>query len=137
MKQLITIIRAEGEMAAELKRLFMTTRPDLMPELRDDLKVRVKTNACLSTYVEFVDDWSMGDDFERALGPGTKKKYVPMGVVYYRSVTPKMADHVQREARRRHQFPTQTFLSKTVANVAMARITKSPAMIVLFREMIS
>ena len=138
MKQLVTIFRAEGKMADQLKRLCSATPPEGISDLRDSLRFRAMTTASLTSYVEFVDAWSMGDDFERAIGPGTRVKYVPMGAVYYRSITPLMRAHTQRQARRKHQFFSQAFLSKTIANIAAEQLgSKTPALFALFRQVLT
>ena len=110
MKQLVSIFRAEGKLAADLRRLCINTAPDDMLTLRESLREQALSAPHPTAFIEFLDDWSMGDDFKRVLGAGTRTRYVPMGVVYIRSVTPLMRSSLQQQMKRRQQFPEQEYV---------------------------
>ena len=108
-----------------------------MLRLRDYLRTEALSSAQLTAYVEFLDCWSMGDDFDRVMGKGTHKRSFSMGAVYFRSVTPLMQSHLLQMAKRKQQFFEQTSLIKTLAGLATSQlIPKHPISIALFRHVL-
>jgi len=137
MKQLVTIFRAEGKQAGDLRSRCRAMRPKDFISLREDLQKQALSTESFGAYVEFLDACSMGDDFERAMGPGGRVRYVPAGVLYFRGITPLMQLHLQRQVKKKQQFPEQRFLITVVSSLAASPIApKAPVAIAMFREIL-
>ena len=107
MKQIVTVFRAEGTQALRLLRLCRKTPRAQLPDLRDAWQKDVRRNSKLSAYVEYVDDWSMGDDFCRIMGSDVEQRAMPDGAVYFLMVNEGVLVHLRQQLRRKHQFPEQ------------------------------
>jgi hypothetical protein len=137
MKQIVTIFRAEGEQANHLLRLCRSTRGRDLLGLCDSLRKQTRSSSLLTAYIEFLDEWSMGDDFTRIMGHAVRRRQTGAGELYFGIISPSMRANLQRQARRKHQFPEQAALARTVASLASRQqLPDTPAALALFREIL-
>lgn len=138
MKQILTIFRAEGPQAQRLMRLCRTTRKDDLLNLREAWRQEIRSGVCLSVYIEYLDGWSMGDDYIRTLGDAARRRELVRGELYFRIVTSGMLATLQRQLRRKHQFQEQTAFVNVVAALAKGSgACAAPVALAIFREVIS
>ena len=137
MKQIVTIFRAEGPQARRLLRLCRTTRKAELCDLRDVWRQEIRTNAQLSAYWEYMDGWSMFDDFRRVMGVDVCRREMRSGELYFRLVGPKMLAELRLQAKRKQQFVEQTEFVWAVATLAEGSgMCAPPVALAVFREVV-
>ena len=136
MKQIVTAFRAEGAQARRLLQLCRKTSRARLADLRDDWKKVVRETSALSAYVEYMDSWSMGDDFKRIMGPDAERRSMPNGEVFFLLVNQAARLHFRRQLRRKHQFAEQKTLAQLMATLANASGVAAPIALAVFREVV-
>jgi hypothetical protein len=137
MKQIITIFRAEGAQAMRLVGLCRRTPKAQLAGLREALRQDARVQPRLSAYIEYLDGWSMGDDFARIIGPVTVKRGMRNGELFALRVTKDTLDHFRVQTRRKNQFREQALLAQHVASLAEGSCAcDGPVALAIFREVI-
>jgi len=136
-KQIVTIFRAEGPPSRRMIRLCRTTRRAQLFALRDTWRRAVRSSACLSGFVEYLDGWSMGHDFERVLGRTAVCRQASEGELYFCVVTDRMRRALGRLRRQRQQFAEQKELLRIVTGLAQGLgACAPPVALAVFREIV-
>lgn len=137
MKQIVTIFRAEGLEAQRMLRLCRRTPSAQLPRLCGFWRKDVRETSRLSAYIEYLDGWSMGDDFRRIMGRDTKQRAMPSGEVYFLSITQGVLAYLRRQSRGKHQFAEQAELARLVAGMATGSgVCDPPVALAVFREVV-
>ena len=137
MKQILTIFRAEGPQAERMLRLCRKTRKALLFELRNLWREQARSSSNLTAYFEYMDGWSMFDDFERVMGVGMEERCTPSGAVYFRLINTQMRSVLQHRRKRKQQFPEQTMFVRTVSDIALGcGACEPPIALAVFREIV-
>ena len=137
MKQMVTTFRAEGEQADRPLHLCRIAREADLLSLRNSLRQQARSSARLTAYVEFIDEWSMGDVFARVMGDDACRQQATAGELHFRIVTPKMRADLLRQEKQRHQCPEQTTVVRILAElVKTQRIPGARVAVALFREIL-
>jgi hypothetical protein len=137
MKQIITIFKAEGSQAKRMIGLFRRTPRAQLARLRDTWREDIRTNTRLSAYVEYMDGWSMGDDFQRIIGSTSTKRGMANGEMFALRVSRDTLAHLRAQSRRKHQFTEQVLLARQLASLAKGSgECGQPVTLVIFREVV-
>jgi len=137
MKQLVTVFRAEAAMARRLEELCRVTPEKKLFSLRDVFRDKALTTSTLTGYAEFVDPWSMGDNFEDAFCNEAQCREIPSGEVYYVTVTDSFLSKLKAESKRSHQWSEQDRLVNCIGDLANTPLIPKTAMtLALFREIL-
>ena len=138
MKQIVTIFRAEGAQARRLVRSCRRTLKAQLPALRDSWRSVVRGTSKLSGYAEYLDGWSMGDDFDKLLGRHAERRAMPSGDVYSLCIEHGALIHFRRQSRRKHQFPEQATLARIIVEMAVGcGACELPVALAVFREILT
>ena len=137
MKQLVTIFRAESEQASRLADLCSSTPVEELFSLRDAFRDQAVTTHRFTGYLEFVDSWSMGHDFESAVGKEAHIRKAVNGEVYCVFVTDVLRGYLQAESKRKHQFAEQQWLANCLLHFANSLcLPDRPVTLAVFREIV-
>jgi hypothetical protein len=137
MKQIITIFRAEGPQAKRLTALCQRTPRAQLGRLRDIWREDIRATSRLSGYVEYMDGWSMGDDFKTIIGSTSTKRGMVNGEMFVLRVTGDALAHLRAQTRRKHQFREQAALSRQLAFLAEGSgACEQPIALAIFREVV-
>lgn len=137
MKQIITIFRAEGPQAKRLIGLCRRTPRAQLLRLRDAWREDVRTSSRLSAYVEYMDGWLTGDDFDRIIGPTAVRRGLASGQLLVLQVAGDALAHLRSQSRRKHQFAEQASLARQLASLAKGSgACDQPVALAIFREIV-
>jgi hypothetical protein len=137
MKQLVTIFRAEGPQAARAAELCAATPEEEIFSLRDSFRQHAIASSRFSAYTEFIDSWSMWDDFSRIGGDGARKHEALSGEAYVIYITDTLTSSLRYVARKKHQFTEQDRLARVFADLTTScYLPDGPAVLILFREVL-
>lgn len=136
MNQILTIFRAEGPQAQRLLSLCRTTRKSRLSALREAWRKAARFGTGVSAYVEYRDGWSMGSDYIRVMGSGTRRREMASGELLFRVVTNETLSSLRRQLRRKHQFAEQAAFLNVIAALSQGSGIRGPVALAVFRDIL-